>query len=978
MPRENARSEGKVIQKSIDKEQKRNRGAISCAECRRLKLRCDKTVPCSSCTRRGCSAICPNGSLITGQGTRFVLADTEQLHDKMSRMSDRIRHLEDALAILQSSVSPGEQHPLLSRDLLSVKSSIELYAAAEEDTTASGNSNVDELSSNIEAFGTLALRDDGAATFYGPSAGAESLLIGETAGVSLPSVAGDTDSSCDLPKKVKRLSALFPFPPPAFQGAIDLDYLIHNWLPPWKRAQQLSELYLSQAPWFFGPVTRRQLMEECLPSWYSEARDLIPSGPVTSTLESSTEHFSKGPHDLALLFVVFCLGAQMDDALPSAPDNEEARIYVELTRAALNLEPVLDRTPSVATVQALALLAMVQGVFGGDNNVEGMWNILGLATRLAQSIGLHRDCVRWHLPSSEIQKRRSLFWELYITDCWQALATGRVATFHLPYVDCELPNDPDASINDDGSVVPSFPAWRAKFARDCVSAVIKHMQAAKVPKYSDITELDRKIRDMNLPIYAQCPPKAGAGLEETMKYYMPSNYRNMTLLYIHRCFFAEAVSSNPANPMKSPYAPSFLAGYRSSWEFLASLRNQFDLHPVQIARLWCIWSHAFSSAVVLSSVVTHTTSRGTRSKVTSAALAGFRRAVDLFKDASTYGSRAGKFLPILQRLLQKAENAHKTSTPVVDHNKDIFTLSAHDGPKDELTIFSGQTRKVSIKAPVRSTLGSGSGRSVTAAIEDPTRPEAAGTSDMEVTNFPNLHPMLREQWLDFDGHLNSEISDARWDDGCSEQDSEAPLEGGSLTTENQWQPAHSSFPGVARHPPFPPTSSIGYSTTWHGRSHRDRQSMEQVTEQRAQLHFSSPVPSIGPHQFQPDASQFSHSQSEFPLPCRNHMSHPPPPDPHQVEHYGNDISSYSDSTFPHNNRSHYFHSDSVVDRQPYSLQQSGVGSQHRNSVHSSSNHIPATQPVAFHPATDYVPEHHLQETWQSFGIYVGSPRPFPM
>ncbi|KAI6145257.1 fungal-specific transcription factor domain-containing protein [Pisolithus tinctorius] len=902
----NARSEGKVIQKSIDKEQKRNRGAISCAECRRLKLRCDKTVPCSSCTRRGCSAICPNGSLITGQGTRFVLADTEQLHDKMSRMSDRIRHLEDALAILQSSVSPGEQHPLLSRDLLSVKSSIELYAAAEEDTTASGNSNVDELSSNIEAFGTLALRDDGAATFYGPSAGAE---------------------VCGI------------------YGALDLDYLIHNWLPPWKRAHQLSELYLSQAPWFFGPVTRQQLMEECLPSWYTEARDLIPSGPVTSTLESSTEHFSKGPHDLALLFVVFCLGAQMDDALPSAPDNEEARIYVELTRAALNLEPVLDRTPSVATVQALALLAMFQGVFGGDNNVEGMWNILGLATRLAQSV--HRDCVRWHLPSSEVQKRRSLFWELYITDCWQALATGRVATFHLPYVDCELPNDPDASINDDGSVVPSFPAWRAKFARECVSAVIKHMQAAKVPKYSDITELDRKIRDMN--------------------------YRSMhTLLYIHRCFFAEAVSSNPANPMKSPYAPSFLAGYRSSWEFLASLRNQFDLHPVQVARLWCIWSHAFSSAVVLSSVVTHTTSRGTRSKVTSAALAGFRRAVDLFKDASTYGSRAGKFLPILQRLLQKAENAHKTSTPVVDHNKDIFTLSAHDGPKDELTIFSGQTRKVSIKAPVRPTPG------IRQRSLYPTQPEIAGTSDTEVTNFPNLHPMLREQWLDFDGHLNSEISDARWDDGCSEQDSEAPLEGGSLTTENQWQPAHSSFPGVARHPPFPPTSSIGYSTTWHGRSHRDRQSMEQVTEQRAQLHFSSPVPSIGPHQFQPDASQFSHSRSEFPLPCRNHMSHPPPPDPHQVEHYGNDISSYSDSTFPHNNRSHYFHSDSVVDRQPYSLQQSGVGSQHRNSVHSSFNHIPATQPVAFHPATDYVPEHHLQETWQSFGIYVGSPRPFPM
>jgi len=28
----------------------------------RLKLKCDKSVPCSSCTRRGCPSICPNGT----------------------------------------------------------------------------------------------------------------------------------------------------------------------------------------------------------------------------------------------------------------------------------------------------------------------------------------------------------------------------------------------------------------------------------------------------------------------------------------------------------------------------------------------------------------------------------------------------------------------------------------------------------------------------------------------------------------------------------------------------------------------------------------------------------------------------------------------------------------------------------------------------------------------------------------------------
>lgn len=71
-----------------EQESKRNRGAISCAECRRLKLKCDKTVPCSSCTRRGCASICPNGSLTTGQGTRYVVL--------FNMPSDDIEHLRDS------------------------------------------------------------------------------------------------------------------------------------------------------------------------------------------------------------------------------------------------------------------------------------------------------------------------------------------------------------------------------------------------------------------------------------------------------------------------------------------------------------------------------------------------------------------------------------------------------------------------------------------------------------------------------------------------------------------------------------------------------------------------------------------------------------------------------------------------------------------------------------------------------------------
>ena len=39
-------------------------------------------------------------------------------------------------------------------------------------------------------------------------------------------------------------------------------------------------------------------------------------------------------------------------------------------------------------------------------------------------------------------------------DCWQSLATGRLSTFSLPFVDCELPFDPDQTMADDGKAQP--------------------------------------------------------------------------------------------------------------------------------------------------------------------------------------------------------------------------------------------------------------------------------------------------------------------------------------------------------------------------------------------------------------------------------------------------------------------------------------------------------------------------------------------
>ena len=71
------------------------------------------------------------------------------------------------------------------------------------------------------------------------------------------------------------------------------------------------------------------------------------------------------------------------------------------------------------------------------------------------------------------------------------------------------------------------------------------------------------------------------------------------LLWIHRSYFAQAIIDCPTNPLRSQYAPSFLATYRASVIVLKTIKNQFQRYPRLCSRFWLIWTYAFSAAVRL-------------------------------------------------------------------------------------------------------------------------------------------------------------------------------------------------------------------------------------------------------------------------------------------------------------------------------------------------------------------------------------------
>lgn len=130
-------------------------------------------------------------------------------------------------------------------------------------------------------------------------------------------------------------------------------------------------------------------------------------------------------------------------------------------------------------------------------------------------------------------------------------------------------------------------------------------------------------------------------------------------------------------------------------------------------------------------------------------------ACDLFTRASAYGGRAGKFLPILQRLQQKAHqiylDSHNGMPPPM--RNDIFSPSPKDEDQDELSIFSGKTRTI-VKKTTPPACASRSSKSASPPVEPSPRNFTA------IPAFAGVHPSLVDQLRGFDGHLTAQIQNA--------------------------------------------------------------------------------------------------------------------------------------------------------------------------------------------------------------------------
>ncbi|KAG5220977.1 zinc cluster transcription factor [Salix suchowensis] len=405
--------------------------------------------------------------------TRFVLANTEALHDKIGQLAQRVRELEDALQEAHSRYS-SERHQLLSDELLQIKRPLEreVDASPIERTTKVDQADAVDAMGHLERLGT---------STHNHTRPYVLILITPTTQLLLQ-VGKPTPVRCELALKplefrMKRerwrrhrrtadririlkaselpwLSFAFPFAPPISKTTDSLRGAIYDLLPQQEVAQNFariisdtqlgSPLGLSQgvyqglALYRYEPITEVDFYERIYRPMY---------GAATSSEEPMTSH------DLAVLCMVLALGSLLDLDKP-IDVNEHSQLY-QLGRAALSLDSVFEQQ-SIAAIQALSL------TFGRPPSFA----LCHIDTKMP------------------FEKTRNEKGDVEMT-CMSMITSRGV----------------DANEGNLDLVA----AWKHRFASECQSHVQDQAFGARPISYKRIQELDKSVRDFYIPPSLQVP-----------------------------------------------------------------------------------------------------------------------------------------------------------------------------------------------------------------------------------------------------------------------------------------------------------------------------------------------------------------------------------------------------------------------------------------------------------------------------------------
>ncbi|KAF9947145.1 hypothetical protein BGZ70_002853 [Mortierella alpina] len=149
------------------------------------------------------------------------------------------------------------------------------------------------------------------------------------------------------------------------------------------------------------------------------------------------------PSFLFLLNSIFALASRFSDdpslrTDPSKPETVGVR-FVEKAKAIL--DTIYD-SPDMYCVGALVLLSYQQMGTGGGYRA---WMFIGISIRMAQHLGLNRDCMKLnpHMPALDREERNRIWWTCFVADRIVSATFGRPQGINEHDVDATYPEGID-------------------------------------------------------------------------------------------------------------------------------------------------------------------------------------------------------------------------------------------------------------------------------------------------------------------------------------------------------------------------------------------------------------------------------------------------------------------------------------------------------------------------------------------------------
>ncbi|KAF2731933.1 hypothetical protein EJ04DRAFT_441932 [Polyplosphaeria fusca] len=395
----------------------------SCVTCRKRKVKCDKKHPCSNCARAKIECIFPG----PGRAPRKARKPPD------GELLERLRRLEGVVSNLNAQVEEHEQEAA-DRDRAQRGEELERRSSwkREEPSVAVDNS-VEGLENR---FGRLVV-DKGRSRYINNSFWASLNNEVEDLKAILIEPSDDEDDSNDSPStsySQQHQGFIFGF------SSTNVDmFALH---PGPDRAREYWAVYKENV----DPLVK-----------------VLHVPSIEPQFLDAVTHAEKIPKGLECLMFAVYYGA-VTSIMPQECRERWGEDRNELLeKYRFGLEQALARANFLYCDEMVILQAYIVFLMllRRNDDARKIWTLTGLAVRISQTLGIHRDGSHFDLPPFEIEMRRRLWWQVCILDARSSEDHGCDPTIIEAQFDTKMPlNVNDTDLDAD---MKDFPEERIGF-----------------------------------------------------------------------------------------------------------------------------------------------------------------------------------------------------------------------------------------------------------------------------------------------------------------------------------------------------------------------------------------------------------------------------------------------------------------------------------------------------------------------------------